>query len=52
MKKTECALEFWKSRYYNKKRKISYKRTEEFKMDKKNIDWSSLGFGYLPTDKR
>ncbi len=21
-------------------------------MDKKNIDWSSLGFGYLPTDKR
>lgn len=21
-------------------------------MDKKNIDWSSLGFGYMPTDKR
>ncbi|MDO4634227.1 MAG: branched-chain amino acid aminotransferase [Eubacteriales bacterium] len=27
-------------------------RKEEFAMEKKNIDWSSLGFGYLPTDKR
>ncbi len=21
-------------------------------MEKKNIDWSNLGFGYVPTDKR
>ena len=21
-------------------------------MEKKNIDWSSIGFGYIPTDKR
>ena len=21
-------------------------------MEKKNIDWGSLGFGYMPTDKR
>ena len=21
-------------------------------MEKKNIDWSNIGFGYIPTDKR
>ena len=21
-------------------------------MEKKNIDWASIGFGYIPTDKR
>ena len=21
-------------------------------MEKKNIDWGNLGFGYMPTDKR
>ena len=24
--------------------------TEEQKMEKKNIDWASLGFGYIKTD--
>ncbi len=24
----------------------------EWEMDKKNIDWSNLGFGYMPADKR
>ena len=25
---------------------------EELTMEKKNIDWSNLGFGYIQTDKR
>ena len=30
----------------------SHQRTEEFSMEKKNIDWKNLGFGYVQTDKR
>ncbi len=26
--------------------------TEEIQMEKKEIDWENLGFGYIPTDKR
>jgi branched-chain amino acid aminotransferase len=28
------------------------KRKEVMKMEKKNLDWSNLGFGYIKTDKR
>ncbi len=31
---------------------VNYIKKEVLAMDKKNIDWSSLGFGYIETDKR
>ena len=34
----------------DKNRSFPGRRNEN--MDKKNIDWSNLGFGYIPTDKR
>ena len=30
----------------------SYTGKEVSVMEKKNIDWGSLGFAYMPTDKR
>ena len=32
--------------------RINGQRMEEIQMEKKNIDWSSLGFGYVKTDYR
>ena len=32
--------------------RINRQRMEEIQMEKKNIDWSSLGFGYVKTDYR
>lgn len=33
-------------------KKVKKRRKEVIKMEKKNIDWANIGFGYVQTDKR
>ena len=48
--KTERTLEFSFKQFYTEKNKII--RWEWIEMEKKNLDWSNLGFEYIQTDKR
>ena len=54
IEKTECTLDFKYQSYYNWNRiqQTVFENGGKRIMEKKNIDWSNIGFSYMKTDQR